>query len=73
MTSQNDDRNWIHVDVEVLQETLKAVLLDFGADRGCEHQVWLPKTAYREVSSGNFTLRQVAWKWMNIKKLWKWA
>lgn len=72
MPSQSDDRDWVNVDVETITSTPKAVLLDFGAALGCEHRVWLPKSAYREVSSGNFTLRQIARKWMAIKKLWKW-
>lgn len=41
MTSVTEATDWIDVDVGILHETTRAVLVDFGADRGCEHHARL--------------------------------
>lgn len=65
--------SWVDVDVEVIHETTKAVLVDFGADHGCTHRAWIPKSHFREIAQGNFNVQQITRKWMGMKGLWNWA
>ena len=64
--------NWVDVDVEKIDETEKAVLLDFGADRGCSHQAWVPKKHYFEGVENNFQVQRITRKWVSFKGLWTW-
>ena len=65
-------QDWIDTQAEVIHETAKAVLLDFGADRGCSHQAWVPKSHYRTETRGAFECPQISRRWVNMKGLWKW-
>jgi len=63
---------WIDVDAELVKQTEKAVLLDFGADRGCHHQAWVPKSHYREIERKAFKVQQITKQWVSRESLWRW-
>lgn len=73
MTATKSEIDWVHVDVEVIRETEKAVLVDFGAARGCVHQAWIPKSHFFGGVENNFHVTKISRRWMNMKSLWKWS
>jgi len=54
---------WVDIDVEVVSETARAVLLNFESGMsGRPHHVWVPKSCYRVIEEGNFKRQQIkAW------------
>ena len=63
---------WVDIDIEVVQETEKAVLLDFGSYlRNNGFQTWVPKSQFRETVVNNFQVQQIKKSWVAMNDLWR--
>ena len=69
--SKEKEAGWTTIDAEVIQETPKAIFLDFGVRR--KKTQWIPKSCYRVVKRGNFNVQQIKTWFIGYNNLWNYV